>query len=374
MPKRRTYPPHILWWERRDEERGRKGKKPRRPVLPGPRPEPPEDLPAPPAPLPDLPTPGGPGSVPPIELLPKGPFDVHEPLEWDQHRYPPIQAPSEHVYEVFKREQDHIDKLNRWLRRREKKKRRELPKPNRPALPGRDRKRLPAPAPPQLPAGGYQLEATRMIQEAEATGLISPSPLELLDQYLEESGIRYFKAKELTTHRWRHTRQVAPDRKGQPSSAWSAFYEAFPPERVPKGVHFLLARCVVPHPDLWPSILPALMVVDRFRHWLGEPVTGISAYRLPWYNAQIDGSKHSYHMAFAAFDFTYGTRLPGGHLDSGLFVSFVEALYPERGDGIGRYGKSKGNFIHYDRHMNRHEDSRKGEQWWRPRELKGVMP
>ena len=363
MSKSHQYPRRIISAGRREARR-----RPGFPRIDDPQPQPQPDLPAPPPPVEET----RPDVVPSLDRLPHGPFDPLEPLPWDTHRYPPIAAPSEEIYQTFEDEAERIVKFKRWLKDRKKKKKkrdpRRLPAPRRPELPDR-------PDRPALPAGGFAAEAAASFKEPLASGLIGPTPLELLDQYLYAQGIRHFSAKELTRHRWRHTRQVAPDIGDVPSSTWARLYREFPPRLVPKGVHFVLARCVVPDPDLWPSILPALIVLDRFREWLGKPVQGISAYRLPWYNSQIDGSPHSYHMSFAAIDFTYAARIPGTNdIDTELFVRFVETLYPQPGDGIGRYAKSNGNFIHYDRDMGRHEDSRKWLDWWFPVEAKRHMP
>ena len=283
--------------------------------------------------------------------------------------YPDPAKPSEEVYLAHGAAYNGAKLIHDALKRGRDDERPKLPQPRRPQLP---------PGRPALPArafvGNDEMQAataTSLLEAPRESGLVSTNALDLYDDYLKSQGIRYFSAWEITQHKWRHTRQVVPNIGGKRSSAWAHLYDLFPPKIIPKGVHFLLARCVVPHPDLWPSILPALWVLDRFRHWRGSPVAAISGYRHPWYNTQIKGSSTSFHMANAAVDFTYGARRPDGNLDTELFVTFFEQLYRRKGDGVGRYGTK---FIHLDVGLNRHTIPGKGLNWWRPRDLRGVLP
>lgn len=334
---------------------------PRRPKTLEPR-VPGDDRPALPGVPIRLPTP-----PPQIPSLPEGPWDVRAPLPWDAHVYPEIPAvevPPEYEASF---------KVARWLEKKLKgEDRKRLPprreRDTRPALPGKpprelppvvDRPALPAYFPEEAPAevAAIGMTALEMMSDPQAAGLLGPTPLELYDAYLQSAGIRYFSAKELTPHKWRHTQQVVRD-----ASVWHFMYDFFAPEIVPKGVHWLLARHVVPPPSQWPRILPALYVLDRFRHWLGEPVIGISGYRHGWYNDQIDGSSTSFHMSNSAIDFTYRRR-KGGYLDHGIFLGWFDRLYRREGDGTGRYH----SFIHLDVGHDRHRLPGKTERWVRPR-------
>lgn len=358
-------PQHVLLlWRRLEQNQSGTKIPPPTPTLPAP------SVPSIPGPVPPGRGPGSGGRRPPLELLPSGPFDARAPLAWDDHVYPDPQKPSEEVYLAHGAAYNGVKLIADALRRKPTP---SLPAPKpAPRLPGRTVPRLPAVAPAAFAGQDQMLSSTaeELLQAPAASGLVSANPLELLDDYLKAQGIRYFSAWEITQHKWRHTRQVVPNFGDKRSSAWAHLYDFFSPQIVPKGVHFALARCVVPHPDLWPSILPSLWVLDRFRHWLDKPVAAISGYRHPWYNTQIDGSTTSFHMGFAAVDFTYGARRPDGHLDTEVFVRFFERLYRKQGDGVGRYGT---RFIHLDVGMDRHKIEGKGLNWWRPRELKGVL-
>lgn len=58
-----------------------------------------------------------------------------------------------------------------------------------------------------------------------------------------------------------------------------------------------------PARDLWPNIVPTLRVVDDLREFFGRPITILSSYRSPAYNAAISGAaSQSYHMQFLALD------------------------------------------------------------------------
>ena len=329
--------------------------------------DPPKDRPALPAP----PKPPGPILVPPVLSLPKGPFDPKDALPWDDHVYP--DTPSVEVPESYEVELYRAQEMRKWIDSKLRKPRKALPKKRRkPAPPERQ---LPSPRVPperQLPAFlrdddsmGAVWDAAGMtpndfFQNAGALGLFGPTPLEEYDKYLKSAGIRFFSAHEITRHNWRHARgRVAPGR----SSAWHFMYDLFEPEFAPKGFHFMLARHVVPPPELWPNIIPVLRILDRFRFWLGKPVTGYSGYRHSWYNAQIDGSSTSFHMQNGALDFGFGDRFEG-YLDYDLFLHWFERLYRQKGDGTGRYAS---NFIHVDTGWDRHHIPGKTEHWVRPK-------
>lgn len=191
-----------------------------------------------------------------------------------------------------------------------------------------------------LPAGVEMSEAA--LRDPVRSGLFGPTPLELLDAYLDAAGIRHFSAKELTRQKWRHGQIV------RGASAWAHTLDIFGAQLVPKGPWFALPAHVVPDPELWPAILPALRVLDRFRAWLGQPVTVISGYRHPTYNAMIEGAKDSRHMTFQACDFYFPFERTGGdgkrRLQTDLFKDWFAHVYRGNAEGVGVYD----TFVHLD--------------------------
>jgi uncharacterized protein YcbK (DUF882 family) len=94
-----------------------------------------------------------------------------------------------------------------------------------------------------------------------------------LEAFIDSLGLRYFKGKELTAY-WK---------------------------RVRKGVS---NSC--PPKELWPNIVPTLVVLDSIRHLAGKSITLSSTYRDPDYNRAVGGERMSYHMKFMAIDFQGG--------------------------------------------------------------------
>lgn len=92
---------------------------------------------------------------------------------------------------------------------------------------------------------------------------------QLLEQFIDRLGLRYFKGKELTPY-------------------WS---------RNRGGV-----KNSVPAQNLWHRIPLTLYVLDELRHRLGYGVTITSSYRSPAYNAAVGGEPNSFHMRFMAID------------------------------------------------------------------------
>jgi len=285
-----------------------------------------------------------------------GPYDVYKPLPWDAHSYPTELPDLTEAQRLWERARD----ISAWMAEAWAKRGGKASAPVRtPKRPG-NLPALPAVStagqvtlrdPSALGLPGELVSADRERLGVALWDLVSKtSQLDLYTAWLRAAGIRYFSADELTRHRWRHTSRVQPGRSG----AWSALFEALPPEVYPAGIWPVLPKCVVPEPRLWPSILPTLRVLDRFRHWLGEPVTGISGYRLPFYNVQIKGSANSYHMHNCSVDFTFKDKTRGGELDARIFYDFYTSLYNVKGDGVGVYD----DFIHFDVGLNRHKVGR----------------
>lgn len=93
-----------------------------------------------------------------------------------------------------------------------------------------------------------------------------------------------------------------------------------------------------PPPQLWPNIVPTLRIVDGLRAALGVPVTILSSYRSPAYNAAIgDAAPKSQHLQFRALDIAVAGKTPRQVFDQlaawraagrftgglGLYPSFV---------------------------------------------------
>ena len=93
---------------------------------------------------------------------------------------------------------------------------------------------------------------------------------------LNKQGIRFFKAHE-------------------------AFYLGASNER--------LQLNEIPPRELWTNIIPTLHALDVIRARFGKPITILSAYRSPAYNAAIGGEKNSFHQRFMAVDFTASSDL-----------------------------------------------------------------
>lgn len=57
-----------------------------------------------------------------------------------------------------------------------------------------------------------------------------------------------------------------------------------------------------PPRELWDNCIPLVRVLNRLRSKLGVPVSLLSVYRSPAYNAAIGGAKFSQHKDFKAAD------------------------------------------------------------------------
>lgn len=67
-----------------------------------------------------------------------------------------------------------------------------------------------------------------------------------------------------------------------------------------------------PRPDkqLWPNLVPTILVLDALRAELGRPITLLSVYRAPEYNKAVGGVEKSQHQDFRAIDFRCSGRSP----------------------------------------------------------------
>lgn len=302
----------------------------------------------------------------------KGPYDVHQPLPWDSHVYPVDYPSLEQAQALWQRSRDIAEWMASAWAAQGRSGPDNVPVPTRPGnlpplpvIPGQGQTTLSDPA-----ALGLDASLRTAGREGLATALwdlVSKGhQLKLYTDWLKGAGIRYFEAPELTRHRWRHTSRVQPGDSG----AWSSLFLVLPPEVYSAGIWPILPKCIVPEPRLWPSILPALRILDRFRHYLGEPVQGVSGYRLPWYNAQINGSANSYHMHNCAIDFSYKARTKSNEIDASIFYRFYRSLYEVKGDGIGVYD----SFIHLDVGLARHTAKGRALRWYsRNRDIRDVF-
>lgn len=354
--------------------------------LPGPpveRPEPPGELPPPPKhpqlPLPIDPAPALPSAlmssasseIPSLEVLERWSakyvgkgraLNALKPLPWDDYEYPPTPQVPDEAIKAHDRDTWLTRKILDWWERAKD----QGPDEERPAPPESDDGRLLPSGLKGVPLGvvrrtrelvlpGQQSLADQTREHMEATGLLGEAPLELFNQYLEAAGIRYFKADEVTKHNWFKVKSVNHKPVLKDVSAWSGYLMVVGPDH---PITFVLPGHVVPDPRLWPNVVGALRVIDRFRHWLQAPVMGVSGYRLPFYNAGIGGSKDSYHMIAGSVDFAFSKRTAQGDIDASIFWRWLQALYATPGQGVGAYA----SFIHFDLGFARHKTS-KYERW-----------
>lgn len=66
-----------------------------------------------------------------------------------------------------------------------------------------------------------------------------------------------------------------------------------------------------PSKAIWANILPTLRIVDDLRDHYRQPITLLSSYRSPAYNAAIgDAAPKSQHLQFRALDISVATKVP----------------------------------------------------------------
>lgn len=146
---------------------------------------------------------------------------------------------------------------------------------------------------------------------------------EQLEKFIDDLKLRHFRGRELTPY-WKRRR--------------NGVRNSMPPE------------------ELWPNIIPTLVVLDALRAKLEAPITLLSTYRSPEYNAAVGGEKQSYHMRFMAIDFTAAAgsparwaallnRMRGQKFDLPEERSGARGEWTFRG-GIGIYPDS--GFVHVD--------------------------
>lgn len=323
-------------------------------------------------------------SLPQIVQLVGAPLD---PLPWDPHEYHYVAPPAmplgdrislavlkglKKLWERLNDEDEERKKLPAWAD--------EYPSRQRAnGYAGGLERSLVAqsePPPAWIPA---RLEELRALQPGGADHdtfigrVIHARPLAMYQAWLSACGIRYFTAKELCVHKWRGPLEKYVIAELD-HNAWAHVYRELRVDALVRFTGIPLARYIVPEPEMWPRILPILIVMDRFRHWLGEPVTCISGFRVPSYNllrpneGGVGGVKDSRHMRNEAMDIQYREREPGtDYIHAELFQQFVQSLYPSDSDGVGIYK----SFVHYDR-FTRGPGSGKASSWGNRKDRRGL--
>jgi uncharacterized protein YcbK (DUF882 family) len=66
----------------------------------------------------------------------------------------------------------------------------------------------------------------------------------------------------------------------------------------------------LPEEDLWPNVVPTVLMLDALRAEFGRPITITSAYRDVEYNRAVGGVTASQHLDFRALDFKCRGRSP----------------------------------------------------------------
>ncbi|HEX2094871.1 MAG TPA: D-Ala-D-Ala carboxypeptidase family metallohydrolase [Longimicrobiaceae bacterium] len=167
---------------------------------------------------------------------------------------------------------------------------------------------------PPEPASG---ESPETVGAAAAAPV--PSPAQRFEQFIDGFGFPSFRGSEFTPY-------------------WT---------RVRNGV-----QNSVPPEELWPNLLPTLVVLQRFRDEIGSPVRLLSTYRSEAYNAAVGGAGESQHTRFRAIDFTVAAGTPAQW--AARLRSFRGRMFRNPGTGsqfefrggIGVYPAS--HFVHLD--------------------------
>ncbi|MDB5269095.1 MAG: hypothetical protein JWP58_2135 [Hymenobacter sp.] len=108
----------------------------------------------------------------------------------------------------------------------------------------------------------------------------------------------------------------------------------------------------IPPEELWPNIVPTLVVLNALRQQLGASITLTSTYRSKAYNQAVGGEPNSFHQRFQAIDFTCAAGSPCSW--AAALRQYRNTLFtnPHTGEtfrfqgGIGTYRRQ--NFVHLD--------------------------
>ena len=96
-----------------------------------------------------------------------------------------------------------------------------------------------------------------------------------------------------------------------------------------------------PPQELWENIVPTLRIVDELRNHFNAPITILSSYRSPAYNAAIgDAAPKSMHKQFRALDISVQGKTP-------TQVFKVLREWRDKGKFLGGLGLYS-TFVHID--------------------------
>lgn len=99
--------------------------------------------------------------------------------------------------------------------------------------------------------------------------------------------------------------------------------------------------------ELFPNILPTVMLLNDLREWYGKPIYIHSTYRSPEYNQAVGGKKNSLHLKFNAIDFGVKDYKDLKKLYDKLNEwDYNQEIYHWPAMGLGLYERQK--FIHAD--------------------------
>lgn len=109
-------------------------------------------------------------------------------------------------------------------------------------------------------------------------------------------------------------------------------------ELCPEGRRSGRATLKAPPCELWPNIIPTLLVLEWLREKVGRPVIVNSGYRDPFYNREVGSTDGSQHPRFTATDI----RVPA--IEPATIADVLETHPDAATFGIGRYP----SFVHID--------------------------
>ncbi|GAB3307601.1 D-Ala-D-Ala carboxypeptidase family metallohydrolase [Hymenobacter tenuis] len=162
---------------------------------------------------------------------------------------------------------------------------------------------------------------------------VAGSPAQEFERFIDNLKLAHFRGREFTPY-------------------WS---------RISGGV-----KNSLPPKELWPNIVPTLVVLNALRAQLQAPVLLTSTYRSPAYNRAVGGEPKSFHQTFQAIDFTCTVGSPcrwAGLLRQLRNTAFTNPLtgkpFTFQG-GIGIYRRK--NFVHLDTRGYRADWYGKGDQ------------
>jgi hypothetical protein len=114
--------------------------------------------------------------------------------------------------------------------------------------------------------------------------------------------------------------------------------------------------------ELYPNIIPTMLVLDYLREKIREPIYINSTYRDPDYNRAVGGAKDSLHLVFNAVDFTIRResallkmrdiktiyRMLDNFDKNGLGEHSKVIMLKKNCFGLGLYLRGSKSFIHLD--------------------------